>query len=381
MPILCGSIESLHNYSIPLSRRQGKYAQCSIEAKALRTLLYATMSRQTATTPRTFAPAAVVQYHSLMSTSANSQSHEPSDSITASAAFFAPYASFIPEFTTFCATLQTEPVCCLRVNTLRTTPDTVRTLLSDHGYHVTRHPLAPELLLVPDLTHPGTLLEAAMGYYHVQAFSSAVAALALAPQPGERVCDLCAAPGSKTTHLAQLMDNRGLIVANEPKGKRSLMLDYNLKRLGVSNTVTTRYAGQHFPHRGQFDRVLVDAPCSGEGNYRWDTQGRLLHHRRATGNLPRLQTQLLLRGFDLLAPGGTLLYATCTYNPEENEAVVQALLEQRSATIQPITLTLPHSPGLRYWQEVTYDASMQHCWRLYTHHTHSVGFFLASIRA
>jgi len=162
------------------------------------------------------------------------------------------------------------------------------------------------------------------------------------------------------------------------------MLVYNLKHLGISNVVTTRYAGQNFPLRCKFTRVLVDAPCSGEGNYRWDKLGRQRHARSAPGapeDLPRLQKQLLIRGFDLLAPGGSLLYATCTYNPAENEAVVQALLEQRPAILQSITLPVRHSPGLQQWQEYTYDERLQLCWRLYPHQTGSVGFFLASIRA
>ena len=131
-------------------------------------------------------------------------------------------------------------------------------------------------------------------------------------------------------------------------------------------------------------RLLVDVLCSGEGNYRCDMQGRAQHVCRATGapdDLPRLQKQLLMRGFDILAPGGSLIYATCTYNLAENEAVVQGLLEQRPATSQPITLPVPHSPGLLQWKEYTYDARMQHCWRLYPHQTGSVGFFVASMRA
>jgi 16S rRNA C967 or C1407 C5-methylase (RsmB/RsmF family) len=103
---------------------------------------------------------------------------------------------------------------------------------------------------------------------------------------------------------------------------------------------------------------------SGKGNYRCDMQGRVQHVRRATGapdDLPRLQKQLLMRGFDILAPGGRLIYATCTYNLAESEAVVQGLLGQRPPTSQPITLPVPHSPGLLQWQEYTYDARMQHC--------------------
>jgi NOL1/NOP2/sun family putative RNA methylase len=294
---------------------------------------------------------------------------------------FSAYADFIPEFAAFGAALQTTPTPCLRVNTLRVTPAIVQGLLLQQGYHVTPAPFAPELLLVDRLTHPGTLPEALLGYYHPQALTSALASCVLAPQPGESVCDLCAAPGSKTSHMAQLMRNQGIIVANDCYAERLAILGYNLKRLGISNVVMTRYAGQNFPLRCKFARVLVDVPCSGEGNYRWNARGRLLHYRRTQGHLPRLQKQLLLRGFDLLVEGGTLLYATCTYNPEENEAVIQTLLEQRPATLQPITLDVPHCPGLRQWKAQTYDPNMDRCWRLYPHYINSVGFFLACIRA
>jgi NOL1/NOP2/sun family putative RNA methylase len=294
---------------------------------------------------------------------------------------FAAYADFIPDFAAFVAALQRDPPCCLRVNTLRTTPEVVHAMLAEEGYRATPSPITNDLFIVDNLTHPGTLPGALLGYYHPQAFTSALASLILAPQPGEAVCDLCAAPGSKTSHMAQLMRDQGIIVANDRREKRLSMLAHNLKRLGISNVVTTCYAGQNFPLRHKFHRVLVDAPCSGEGNYRWDARGRLRHYRRADGDLPALQKQLLLRGFDLLATGGTLLYATCTYNPAENEAVVQTLLEQRAAMLQPIRLNVPHCPGLSQWREQTYDACMGHCWRLYPHHTQSVGFFLASIRA
>ncbi len=280
--------------------------------------------------------------------------HEVRSLLTTCETVFAPYAAFIPDFSAFCTALQTPRTCCLRVNTLRTTPEVVQTLLISQGYSVTSSPIAAELLLVDNLFHPGRLREALLGYYHLQAFTSALASLILAPQPDELVCDLCAAPGSKTSHIAQLMHNQGVIVANEPAHERLSILEYNLKHLGISNVVMTCYAGQNFPLRCKFVRVLVDAPCSGEDNYRWDTQGRVRHVRRAAGtpdDLPRLQKQLLVRGFDVLEPGGSLLYATCTYNPAENEAVVQELLEQRPATLQPIRLPVPHSPGLQQWKE------------------------------
>src|SRR5262245_56709135 len=168
---------------------------------------------------------------------------------------FAPYAAFIPDFSAFCTALQTPRPCCLRVTTLRTTPEAVQALLVSQGFDVISLPIANELLLVTNLVVPGSLREALMGYYHPQAFTSALASLILAPLPGELVCDLCAAPGSKTSHMAQLMHNQGVIVANEPIDARLAMLEYNLKHLGISNVVTTRYSGQNFPLRCKFTRV------------------------------------------------------------------------------------------------------------------------------
>ena len=139
---------------------------------------------------------------------------------------FAPYAAFIPDFPAFCSALKMPRTCCLRVNTLRTTPASVQARLEAQGYDVRGCPIAEELLLVADLQHPGRLHEALAGYYHPQALTSAIASLVLAPQPEELVCDLCAAPGSKTSHLAQLMRNRGTIVANEPV--RESLLCWNI---------------------------------------------------------------------------------------------------------------------------------------------------------
>src|SRR5215475_718231 len=160
---------------------------------------------------------------------------EVRDRMSTCETIFASYATFIPDFSAFCAALQTPRTCCLRVNTLRTTPEIVQALLVSQGYTVTPSPIADHLLLVDHLPHPGRLREAFYGYYHPQALTSALASLSLAPQPGELVCDLCAAPGSKTSHMAQLMRNQGVIVANEPSHERLGMLAYNLKHLGIIN--------------------------------------------------------------------------------------------------------------------------------------------------
>jgi NOL1/NOP2/sun family putative RNA methylase len=230
-----------------------------------------------------------------------------------------------------------------------------------------------------NLSQPGHLLEFSLGHLHSQALSSVLAALALGPQPGDVVLDLCAAPGSKTSLLAQLMENTGTIVANDNKPNRLIPLRTNLKRLGVTNTILVRYPGQHLPKRFTFDRILVDVPCSAEGTLRAGAQGTIRPHLPAGEKLLRLQRDLILRSFDLLNPGGTLVYSTCTYNPEENESVVQFLLENREAIIQPVALDLPHNPGLNRWKEKTYEPSIKQCWRIYPHQLDTVGFFLARV--
>ncbi len=294
---------------------------------------------------------------------------------------FQDYESFIPEVDSFYNSLRMPLNRYLRVNTLRITPPELTRLLRNHGYRVRPTFLADYLLEHDGPKHPANTLEALLGYFLSQALSSALAVIALDPKPDEFICDLCAAPGSKTTHMAQLMKNRGLIVANDNKEKRIRALEHNTKRLGITNVITTVYAGQDFPRRWRFDRVLVDVPCSGEGTFRFPVPPTHPAAKRPLRRfLPRIQRDLVIRGFDLLAETGTLLYSTCTYNPDENEGVVQYLLENRPAEIVPIGLSAPHAPGLLYWKDANYDQHMEQCWRIYPHQLKSVGFFLAKIR-
>jgi 16S rRNA C967 or C1407 C5-methylase (RsmB/RsmF family) len=175
------------------------------------------------------------------------------------------------------------------------------------------------------------------------------------------------------------MQNKGIIVANDRNPDRLIPLRANLKRLGVTNTVISRYPGQHFPKKFFFDRVLVDVPCSAEGTLRAGPSGTLRQSTWTSQKLTRLQLNLLLVAFDLLKVGGTLVYSTCTYSPDENESPLDFLLKTRPAEIQPIRLDLPHSPGLQRWKEKSYDPSIKYCWRIYPHQIDTVGFFMARV--
>lgn len=293
---------------------------------------------------------------------------------------FHEYEAFIPDFDLFNERLCTPLPRCLRANTLRITPSELTDVLCGQGYRVEPTFLADYLLSIAGLHHPGLTLEGVLGTFFSQALTSAMAVIALDPKPQEFVCDLCAAPGCKTTHMAQLMNNRGLILANDNKERRIRALEYNIRRLGILNVVTTLYAAQNFPRRWRFDRVLADVPCSGEGTVRFSSSSLRWSRKRVERYLLRIQRALILRAFDVLAEPGILLYSTCTYNPDENEGVVQHLLDNRPAELLPIDLSAPHAPGLRQWRDKTYDRQMEKCWRIYPHQVNSVGFFLAKVR-
>lgn len=293
--------------------------------------------------------------------------------------FFSKYSKLIPDFQEFLASLKGPMPVCIRLNTLMANPERALKALEKEGLEALPSPLGPEFYVLKGLENPGRLLLHLTGHIYSQSLGSGIPALALAPEPGDLVLDMCAAPGSKTTQMAAMMRNLGRLVANEPSVKRHPALLANLHRMGVTNTVVTAYSGQDFPMRVRFRRVLVDAPCSGEGNGRMDSQGRLVGTGPRWANLQELQYKLVLRGFDLLEDGGVLVYSTCSYDPMENEAVVDRLLRERGAKVLPIELHIPHDPGMTQWEERQFNQELSNAWRIYPHRLDTVGFFLAKL--
>ena len=294
--------------------------------------------------------------------------------------YFRRYADFIPEYDSFMEAVSSPHSRAIRVNTLKTSIDECISRLREQDACLTPFEACQYLFTISNMERPGNSLEHALGYFHVQALSSSLAAIALDPRPDDRVLDLCAAPGSKTTHLAQIMRNRGAIVANDRKWGRLSALNANMARLGITNCLTTMYHGEQFPRDVQFDRILIDAPCCGEGRHRYPGRAPLDFSRNVQKTIPGLQKRLLQRGFDLLAPGGTLLYSTCAYNPEENEAVVGSLLKSRpSAGLMPVTPDLEFDKGVTHWKDFYYGDELALCRRIYPHRLDSVGFFMAKV--
>ena len=290
------------------------------------------------------------------------------------------YRKIIPAFYNFQESLQGPVLNHIRVNRLKVEPHTLVESLNEKGDYLEKTTEKYDTLyLAPTLKSPGNLLEYYLGHIHPQAFTSCLASLALSPRENSYVLDMCAAPGGKTSHLAQLMNNTGLIVANELYPSRHIPLGHTLDRLGVLNTIITGYQAQEFPLKQHFDYIMADVPCSGEGRLRKLKEDSVYRETSGKARLPDLQKKIILRGFDLLKEDGEMLYATCTYNPEENESVVDYLLQNRDAGLLPLEGGFDSEPGIIEWRGERYDRDLQKAARFYPHHINSVGFFMAKI--
>lgn len=294
--------------------------------------------------------------------------------------YFNKYKEIIPEYPWFLESLKNPIPTHLRVNRLKCEPSyLVRKLLSERLHLEKASEEDDGLLWAPGLENPGRLLEYALGYIHPQALTSCLATMVLDVREDSLVLDLCASPGGKTAHIAQNMRNTGLVIANELYSGRRIPLGHTLARLGVLNAVITGYPAQEFPTRHSFDFVLADVPCSGEGRFRKGTPFSYYEERGARFKLARLQKRVILRAFDLLKEGGQMVYSTCTYDPVENESVVQHLLENRDALVLPIRTGFDQEPGLNSWKGEAYDPRIRSTVRFYPHKVNSVGFFLARV--
>ncbi|MBQ9265119.1 MAG: RsmF rRNA methyltransferase first C-terminal domain-containing protein [Clostridia bacterium] len=188
------------------------------------------------------------------------------------------------------------------------------------------------------------------GAYYLQEPSAMAAAAALHPQPDDRVLDLCAAPGGKSTQLAVYMQGRGVLVCNEPVPSRAQVLSRNMERMGVKNAVVISALPEDISGRwtDYFDKILVDAPCSGEGMFRRHPETRLEWNAASPAGCAQRQKQILTHAARMLRPGGMLAYSTCTFNPTENEGVIQAFLHAYPAfSLVPFALPgLPENDGM-----------------------------------
>merc|ERR1712228_755725 len=206
----------------------------------------------------------------------------------------------------------------------------------------------------------------------------------LAPQEGERVLDMASAPGGKTTHIAAIMKNTGMILANDANKDRCKAVVGNLHRLGISNTVVCNHDGRKLPTvmKG-FDRVLLDAPCSGTGVISKDPSAKTSKDAQDIHLCSHLQKELILAAVDCLdhksKTGGYLVYSTCSVLPEENENVVDYVLRKRHVKLVPTGLDFGVE-GFTKYREQRYHPTMNLTRRYYPHTHNMDGFFVAKIK-
>ncbi|MCC5886259.1 MAG: RsmB/NOP family class I SAM-dependent RNA methyltransferase [Gammaproteobacteria bacterium] len=286
------------------------------------------------------------------------------------------YAAALDDFDAFAASLSRPLPQTVMANPLRIAPERLPELF---GGELSLSPVdwCPGAFRLSADDRPGRLWGFTAGLYIVQEEASLLPARMLDARPGHRVLDLCAAPGNKTAHLALALGNRGTVMANDLKVARLQALYDLCRRLGLCNISVSGHDGAVYPVAdAQFDRILVDAPCTSEGKAQ---RGYL----RASSDRFRTfvcgqQRALLRRAFELCRPGGRIVYSTCTFAPEENEASVTAVIEELGGRLRalPAAVDVPGAtPGLPGFNGRTYHPDLGHAIRLWPHRTGTGGFF------
>jgi 25S rRNA (cytosine2870-C5)-methyltransferase len=277
----------------------------------------------------------------------------------------------------------------LRTNTLRTNRRTLAQALINRG--VVLEPVGKwskvGLQVFESAVPLGATPEYLAGHYIIQAASSFLPVMALAPQPNERILDMAAAPGGKTTHISALMRNTGTIFANDANRQRAKGLIGNIHRLGCKNTIVSNLdAKEAFPKiLGGFDRVLLDAPCSGTGVIGKDASVKTSKTERDFLALPHMQKQLLLAAIDSTdhasPTGGYIVYATCSVTVEENEGVVQYALRKRpNVRIVDTGLGTFGSEGFKKYMNKRFHERMNMARRYFPHRENVDGFFVCKLK-
>ncbi|XP_054024006.1 probable 28S rRNA (cytosine(4447)-C(5))-methyltransferase [Dryobates pubescens] len=292
----------------------------------------------------------------------------------------------LPELVNFLEANEVPRPVTVRTNTLKTRRRDLAQALINRGVNL--DPLgkwSKTGLVIYDSSVPiGATPEYLAGHYMLQGASSLLPVMALAPQENERILDMCCAPGGKTSYIAQLMKNTGMILANDSNAERLRSVVGNLHRLGVTNTVVSNCDGRHFPKvLGGFDRVLLDAPCSGTGVISKDPAVKTNKDEKDILHCAHLQKELILSAIDSVnaasETGGYIVYCTCSITVEENEWVVDYALKKRNVRLVATGLDFGKE-GFTRFKGRHFHPSLKLTRRFYPHTHNMDGFFIAKLK-
>ncbi|MGQ9659649.1 MAG: RsmB/NOP family class I SAM-dependent RNA methyltransferase [Thermochromatium sp.] len=297
------------------------------------------------------------------------------------ASWLARYRDLVDDWNAFAEALSRPLPVVLWANPARISVEALAELLVEQGLSPQPIRGLPNALSLPPEFRVGQQWWYCVGLAHAQEAVSQIPVMLMDLKPGQRVLDMCAAPGGKTAQIGFALGNRGTVIANDIAYGRLKALQGNLDRLGVINVSTTLSDASNWPSAGgQFDRILVDAPCSSEGNLRRTPS--LLHRYDSTSHerLGSRQRALLRKAVQRCRPGGLILYSTCTFAPEENELVVADILDECEGRVQLRSIDLPGfdpAPGVTEWQGRRLSPELARCRRFWPHSHDTGGFFIA----
>lgn len=284
------------------------------------------------------------------------------------------YSNFIGE----------EPAKYIRVNERKIKRDALANhLLETYGIKTELIPYPSNALkIINGFDYVGSTLEIAFGFYYMQALTSMLPPFVLNPSAKDLVLDLCSAPGSKTTQIAELMNNKGVLVVNELEMDRIKALVFNLDKMNFLNYGVVNSRGETLSkyYNSYFDKILVDASCSGLGIIQKKNEVSKWWSLERVNNLCEIQNKLLVSAIKMLKAGGELVYSTCSLTPEENELIINRILDKYPVDVEPVDLPIKHHKGLTEYQGVKLDKKLKNAIRIFPWEVDSDGFFLIRLK-
>jgi 16S rRNA (cytosine1407-C5)-methyltransferase len=277
-----------------------------------------------------------------------------------------------------------EPAKYIRVNERKIKRETLGNhLLETYGIKtkIISYP-SNVLKIIDGFDYAGSTLEIAFGFYYMQALTSMLPPLVLNPSSKDLVLDLCSAPGSKTTQIAEMMDNKGVLIANELEMDRIKALVFNLDKMNFLNYGVVNSRGEILSkyYNSYFDKILVDAPCSGLGIIQKKNEVGKWWSLERVNNLCEIQNKLLVSAVKMLKVGGELVYSTCSLTPEENELIINRILEKYPVDVEAVDMSIKHHKGLTEYQGVKLDKRLNNAVRIFPWEVDSDGFFLIKLK-